>query len=279
MSLQNFNAAVKPKAQGSWNLHLHLPRGMDFFILLSSTGGVIGARGQSNYAAGNTYQDTLARHRVSRGEKCFSLNLGLILSVGFVAERRELMLSLKTLGYRGIREVELHAMLEYVCDPSLGLPSALDAQIVTDLIMPQSLKTRKNIEMPYWVRNPLFRDLLQMGLDESEQGNDSADQNHQLIDYKTLLKATGSDQAQAGSIISQGLAKMLSRWLSIPEENIDKQKPVHSFGVDSLVAVEIRYWLIKEMKADVSIFTIMSDDSLDVLSYMAAGTSAYFTKE
>lgn len=276
MSLQNFRATVKPKAQGSWNLHVHLPKDMDFFILLSSSAGIIGARGQSNYAAGNTYQDALARHRVSIGQKCFSLNLGLILSVGYVAERRELMQRLKSLGYRGIREVELHAILEYLCDPSLGLPSPFNAQIVTGLDISRLIKTRKNADLPYWVRNPLFRDLLQIEID---QAGDSSDQAHQLIDYQARLKAAGSDQAQAGSIISQGLVKMLSRWLSIPEEHIDKQKPVHSFGVDSLVAIEIQYWLVKEMKADVAIFKIMSDDSLDVLSYMAAGASAYFNKE
>jgi hypothetical protein len=51
----------------AWNLHHCLPRDMDFFILLSSVAGLVGNRGQANYAAGNTFQDALASHRVSLG--------------------------------------------------------------------------------------------------------------------------------------------------------------------------------------------------------------------
>lgn len=82
MSIENFQAAIRPKAQGSWNLHLQLPQHIDFYILLSSTGGIIGSRGQSNYAAANTYQDALARYRVSRGLRYVSLDLEMILAVG-----------------------------------------------------------------------------------------------------------------------------------------------------------------------------------------------------
>jgi hypothetical protein len=41
------------------------------------------------------------------------------------------------------------------------------------------------------------------------------------------------------------------------------------------VAIEIRYWLIKEIKAELSIFNIMGNDSLAALSHLAAGKSQY----
>ena len=102
MTVQDFRDALQPKVQRTWNLHKHLPKGMDFFVILSSVGGVFGNRSQSNYAAGNTYQDALARHRVSLGEKCISIDLGMILSIGFAAERPELLDLLKAAGYQGI---------------------------------------------------------------------------------------------------------------------------------------------------------------------------------
>ena len=52
MTHEQYMAAVRPKVQGSWNLHNHLPKDMDFFVLLSSSAGVAGSRGQGNYAAG-----------------------------------------------------------------------------------------------------------------------------------------------------------------------------------------------------------------------------------
>ncbi|KAI0909849.1 KR domain-containing protein [Ustulina deusta] len=49
------------------NLHQQLPRDLDFFVLFSSPAGTISSQGQSNYAAGNTFQDKLAAYRLARG--------------------------------------------------------------------------------------------------------------------------------------------------------------------------------------------------------------------
>ena len=35
MSFEEWKSSVKPKIQGSWNLHASLPKGMTFFIMLS----------------------------------------------------------------------------------------------------------------------------------------------------------------------------------------------------------------------------------------------------
>jgi NAD(P)-dependent dehydrogenase (short-subunit alcohol dehydrogenase family) len=65
--------ALKPKVQGTWNLHqASLPEpcakeGLDFFVMLASISGSVGNRGQANYAAGNSYQDALAKYRRSLG--------------------------------------------------------------------------------------------------------------------------------------------------------------------------------------------------------------------
>ncbi|KAI1641235.1 KR-domain-containing protein [Biscogniauxia mediterranea] len=68
---------------GSFNLHATLPKGMDFFIMLSAMAGVCGSRGEANYAAGNTYQDSLARYRLDRGERATALDLGPFHEMGW----------------------------------------------------------------------------------------------------------------------------------------------------------------------------------------------------
>lgn len=52
MTHSQYMAAVRPKVQGSWNLHKLLPDDLDFFVMLSSSAGIAGSRGQGNYAAG-----------------------------------------------------------------------------------------------------------------------------------------------------------------------------------------------------------------------------------
>lgn len=64
---------------------------MDFFILLSSICGITGQGGQANYAAGNTYEDALAHHRIAQGEKAVSLDLGVMVSEGFLSENETLL--------------------------------------------------------------------------------------------------------------------------------------------------------------------------------------------
>lgn len=82
MPYQSWTEAIKPKVQGSYNLHALLPKGMDFFIMLSSIAGAIGSTTQANYAAGCSFQDALAHHRTGTGEKATTLNLGVMLDDG-----------------------------------------------------------------------------------------------------------------------------------------------------------------------------------------------------
>lgn len=82
MSYEDWVTATKPKIQGSWNLHELMPKNLDFFVFLSSCAGIIGARGQANYNAGNGFQDALAQHRRSKGLAGVSLDLGPILGAG-----------------------------------------------------------------------------------------------------------------------------------------------------------------------------------------------------
>lgn len=52
MTIEDYRAAVRPKVQGTQHLHELMPKNLDFFICLSSVGGIVGSRGQGNYNAG-----------------------------------------------------------------------------------------------------------------------------------------------------------------------------------------------------------------------------------
>ena len=45
---------------------------------------------------------------------------------------------------------------------------------------------------------------------------------------------------------------------------------LHSHGVDLLVAVELRHWFLKEIKADVATFNMFRSESMLALSALAA---------
>jgi len=84
---ERFEAVLRPKVDGAWNLHvLTQAANLDFFVLFSSAASLLGNPGQSNYAAANAFLDTLARFRRARAMTGLSINWGIWSGVGRVAE-------------------------------------------------------------------------------------------------------------------------------------------------------------------------------------------------
>ncbi|KAI4168739.1 MAG: hypothetical protein LQ343_006175 [Gyalolechia ehrenbergii] len=288
MSYENFHTVLRPKVQGSWNLHSLLPKNMDFFILLSSYAGIIGSYGQTNYAAGNTYQDALAQYRVSHGEKAVSIDLANVRSVGYLAERDELAAALRTEDRIGIEEAEFLALMEHCCDPALEL-STENCQIVTGVETAASLRSR-NLTEPLYMNRAFFSYLYALddgsvsaaAADDDGSGygrnnyNKSNKNANPESNYHHLLSTTDGPE-EAGSIITEGLSKKLSAMMDLDIQNIDISQPLHRFGVDSLAAIEIRTWLARAIRADLAIFDIIGNTSIEELGRLAAEKSEFVT--
>ncbi|KAL4935935.1 hypothetical protein BDV06DRAFT_233836 [Aspergillus oleicola] len=280
MTHDQFTASTRPKVLGSWNLHDLLPSGMDFFVLLSSVGGILGAPSQANYCAGNTYMDALARYRTSLGETAVSIDLGMMVSAGVVAETNGMLESLQRMGYfMEVTEKDLFALLDYYC--RRGLPGSLDAdpdslskaQIVVGIETPAGMGL-KGLEPPHWMQRPFFShfQLLDQSSPDSHHARSNAGTGE---DIGTILQRSSSAKIAAQHISHWFIAK-LSQITGIPSETIDPAKPVHAAnGINSLVAVELRNWFEKKIGADVAVFEILGAMSIAELSDFAAGRTKF----
>lgn len=273
MSVADFHKAVRPKVQGSWNLHNLLPSDLDFFIMLSSAGGIMGTRGQSNYASGSTYQDSLARYRASHGLTAASVDLGLIRGVGFAAEHRDSLISISKVRFRSISEKEYLAMMEHLCEPQRNIANEpLLSQVVTGVELPEFLKSGKDRESGSeddkdsswawmrWVSRPMFSSLGAQKEHKSQNArtrNKSGGEYDTSIEFREQFAAIKHSQAEAANLVAKTLKSKLTRTLRMPEEDIETQKNVFYYGVDSLVAVDLRHWISNDMKASLSVFEIM----------------------
>lgn len=260
MTSEDMAAAVRPKVQGSWNLHAHLPNDLDFFVMLSSSAGVGGSRGQGNYAAGNTYQDALANHRASKGLAATSIDVGMILGVGFVAENLEAIDNLKNWGFIGIREEEFLTILASAIIGYGKGEKPLPSQVITGLGTGGMIKQSGLNEEPFWFTDAKFAHMRLV--DTHNLTVDSNDTTGQL--QNALAEVTSLSFAI--DIICDALTAKLAKSMMMPIEDLDASKPANTYGVDSLVAVEIRNWIFREIKADVSVFDILSSIPLATLS-------------
>lgn len=152
-----------------------LPKNIDRFILLSSICGIAGQGGQAEYAAGNTYKDALAHYRIAQRGKAVSIDLRVMVSEGFLSENEFPLHRMLDSGLYGpLKQTELFALLDYLCDPELDILTTQTCQTVVGIETPACLRA-KGVEEALWMRTPLLRHMDQVNSDQKLSVGNSKD--------------------------------------------------------------------------------------------------------
>lgn len=255
MSINNYRAAVRPKVHGSWNLHQLLQsKDVDFFVMLSSLSGIVGFASQCNYAAGNTYQDALARHRTCMGLHGASIDIGAVKSVGYLAENKENLERLVKSNHRVLTEDDVLKAIES------SIVSSPQGQIMLGL---------NDASLP--LNDARFTALRIREAIDSNTGGSKTSSGGELSGLIELA-STFEDAVQA---VVESVMKKLADIFMIEEAEIAPSNSVTELGVDSLVAVELRNMLALRAGAEISIFDIMQSPSILELAATVATKSHY----
>lgn len=254
MTAEVWNTCVRPKVQGTLNLHAYLPKDLDFFITLSSISAIISNVSQANSAAANTYMDAFAYYRRSLGLRATSLNIGAMFDVGHVAENEELRKTMQRQGFVPTTTAELLALISTAI-----ADEAAPSQIVTGLGSYNPATAMASIR-----ERPLFSQYGQICL------SSSASTAKGTSSIRSSLRACSSfDEALA--VVTTALATKAAVLCSV--EEVDTEKALAAQGLDSLVAVEMRAWISKEFECNIPILELLSPGPMVKLARIVAERS------
>ncbi|KAM3511181.1 hypothetical protein MY11210_005171 [Beauveria gryllotalpidicola] len=263
MTYANWNSGFKPKALGAYNLveAVEAAGQTPFYIFLSSSAGVIGTRGQANYAAGNAFLDALAKNLSIRGRRAMSLDLGPILGAGMLADDEVILDALRASGFYGIRHDDFLTIIKHAIIGEKICGKPLPPQIVLG-VGTGGLMLQNQPADPYWSRTAMYSYLNIVDMPEP-------DLSAPTMPVSTSIKARlmgCTDAETATNIVCSGLAGMLAKSMNMSTEEIDPSRPPSAYGVDSLVAVGVRNWVFGNCGVDISVFEILSELTVFELS-------------
>ncbi|CAH0050588.1 unnamed protein product [Clonostachys solani] len=257
MTEEDFAAVLGPKVQGSEYLDRAFHSDpLEFFILFSSLSRVIGNPGQSNYAAANMFMASLASKRRARGVSASVIDIAMLVGFGWMWRNADDILEaqMKAAAYMCISEPEFHTIMAEAIEA--GKPNKdLDPEIHTGLAISNTAS---------WKRFPRFSHYVL-----SENDGVAAKETSAVPD-KTIRQLI-SEAASDDDIIT-ALEVALSRKLRLILQLADTGSPLDpktallSLGIDSLVAVELRSWFLKELAVDVPTLRILSDATIADIS-------------
>jgi acyl transferase domain-containing protein len=247
LTAQQFNRVQAPKVQGAWNLHtFSRTRDLDFFVLFSSAASLLGSPGQGNYAAANAFLDALAHYRRAQGLHALSVNWGPWAEVGLAAAQSNRG---ERLALRGLASLTPQQGV----DALARLLQQTSAQVG---VMRFNLRQWRQF-YPHAASAPLLTSLAE----EPETSTTSTSS-----DSPIQQKLRAADPKQRRSTLEAHLRQQLAHVLRLAPARIDPHTPLGSFGLDSLMALELRNRLEAGLGVSLSTTLIWSYPTLAALT-------------
>ena len=273
MSYEDWQTALAPKVQGTWNLHETLKaEKLDFFIMFSSISGIIGYSGQANYAAANTFLDAFVQYRHHLHLPASVIDIGVVEDIGYVSQNPAILQRFQAINGQTVNEQGLLEALELAILQSKSHPPSPDSTTNPDQIIlglgcrTSILDPKSRISWKRDVRMSVYRNLdATTSLGPSTAGNES------LKGFLSEIAANPSRLAETSSLdfLSGEIGACLCSFLQTPVEELDITRPLTAMGIDSLLAIEVRNWWRQTLGLEVTTLEILGADNVTGLGKMA----------
>ncbi|MDP3268523.1 MAG: SDR family NAD(P)-dependent oxidoreductase [Legionella sp.] len=215
LSIKDYEQVSLPKIKAAKILaNLVKKNPVDFLVFFSSATSIIGNPGQTNYGAANGYLDGLAYELNEQGQYTLSINWGSFLGSGMAKHLNE------NFAKRGI--IPIDAKKGYI-----AMDKVLANKLTQAAILDMDWNLLKQNSDPY---------LEEFYPKEIESGEDWLD-----------LIAGRSEQEQSGLVLEK-IKQLVGNSLGIsPEEELDVNKLFSAYGMDSIIAINLKNKLVEVM--------------------------------
>ena len=238
---------LRSKVAGAWLLHRLLAgEALDFFVLFSSASGVLSSPLVGAYAAANAFLDALAHRRASEGRVALSIDWGLWAGAGMAEQ----------VGAEGLAALTARGMGSLSPEQALeALGAFLGSSAVQVGVIP--------VNWPVWrERYPMFTAapfLAEVLAAETAPADAAAADGarEDLLGLEPIARAEAvlaRLRAHAGAV------------LRLDPSTIDVGEPLTSFGIDSLMAVELKNRVDRDLGLSVPLVHYLDGSDLGRLA-------------
>lgn len=249
MTAETFNNVLEAKAVGTLNLQkVFAGEDLSFFISLSSAVNIIGTAGQANYNAANSLQDALAQFEKKSGCFYMTLNIGVIED-GLV-NNTAIIQSLRRQGLTTIYPDELAAFLEYSLSVEARQAGCHQAVIG---FTPESLSETTAISGA--AHTLMFTHV------RSTANAQGAGPTDEIKTFKDLVGET-DDKDEIEAFVAQVIGAKIADLMSIDAADVNLAESMTDFGLDSLIAIELRNWIMREFSAPIQSSEVLDSPSI-----------------
>ncbi|MEX5720033.1 type I polyketide synthase [Geodermatophilus maliterrae] len=239
----SLRTVLRPKVGGALVLHEIFPPGsVDFFVLFSSCGQLLGLPGQGSYAAGNAVLDALAVHRRARGDRgTTSLGWTSWRGLGMSTSSAVIDHELAARGTGDITSVEAFEAWEFAERHGLGCAAVL-----------RTVPLRPGDERPAL-------------LSELEEGDPEPAAGAEGRNWPTL---SGEPLREA---LAEEVASQVSAETRFARHELDRQRPLVEMGLDSVMTVQIRLALQRRFGVRLPSTVFWDHPTIDSIATLLAG--------
>lgn len=245
MTAERMRRVIEPKVAGAVNLH-NATRNIELnhFVTLSSISSIIGNVGQTNYVVANAFLDSFTQYRRQLGLAATTVSLGVLQEIGVVARDSNLSDLLAAKGLRGFSTAEVLHGLGYLLNAK---PGHIGMFAINWADWAQ--------ESPKSAASSRFSALV-------EKAKANQDIPPALVELLELLKDQEQYFARLNSILSEELARVVK--MSV--EDINPDRSISDFGIDSLMSVEFSRMLRNKYGFEVTSMELLSGPSLEQMA-------------